>query len=282
MLQTSKGPAVFRLARRSEAEAIYEMYRAAVGSPFCAWDEFYPGREEVEADLASDGLFVLERDGEILGAISISPENEDDEFDCWTVRDNAHEFSRVVIASAHRGEGLSKLLVEGVLREFRQRGVPAVHISVSKGNLPAIRLYRRFGFAFLGEAEQFGGEYWLCEKRLSDEPGQRHMMRLQPGPFEQIKNGTKTIEMRLYDEKRAKIAVGDRIVFVQNATGGELECEVTGLYRYPSFEELYRHHDKGALGYAEEEPADPADMLTYYDKSDIEQYGVVGIEIKKL
>lgn len=107
-------------------------------------------------------------------------------------------------------------------------------------------------------------------------------MRLQSEPFEQIENGTKTIEMRLYDEKRAKLAVGDRIVFLNNRTGREMECEVVGLYRYPSFEELYRHHEKSALGYVGDEPADPADMLAYYDKSDIGKYGVVGIEIRKL
>ena len=41
-------------------------------------------------------------------------------------------------------------------------------------------------------------------------------MKLQPGPFEAIKNGTKTIEMRLWDEKRKHITVGDTIEFVND------------------------------------------------------------------
>ena len=36
-----------------------------------------------------------------------------------------------------------------------------------------------------------------------------HNMQLQPIPFEMIKNGTKTIELRLCDEKRRKIQIGD-------------------------------------------------------------------------
>ena len=32
-----------------------------------------------------------------------------------------------------------------------------------------------------------------------------HKMKLQESPFERIKNGTKTVEFRLYDEKRSKI-----------------------------------------------------------------------------
>ena len=40
-----------------------------------------------------------------------------------------------------------------------------------------------------------------------------HKMRLKESPFERIKNGTKTIEFRLYDEKRSKIKIGDQIEF---------------------------------------------------------------------
>ena len=40
-----------------------------------------------------------------------------------------------------------------------------------------------------------------------------HKMKLNEGPFERIKNGTKTIEFRLYDEKRQQIKVGDKIEF---------------------------------------------------------------------
>ena len=38
-----------------------------------------------------------------------------------------------------------------------------------------------------------------------------HEMRLDPDIFEEIKNGNKTIEYRLYDEKRRKIKAEDKI-----------------------------------------------------------------------
>ena len=40
-----------------------------------------------------------------------------------------------------------------------------------------------------------------------------HKMKLKESPFERIKNGTKTVEFRLYDEKRRKIKIGDQIEF---------------------------------------------------------------------
>lgn len=35
-----------------------------------------------------------------------------------------------------------------------------------------------------------------------------HKMKLQESPFERIKSRTKTVEFRLYDEKRIKINIG--------------------------------------------------------------------------
>ena len=40
-----------------------------------------------------------------------------------------------------------------------------------------------------------------------------HKMKLNEDPFERIKNGTKTIEFRLFDEKRQQIKIGDQIEF---------------------------------------------------------------------
>ena len=40
-----------------------------------------------------------------------------------------------------------------------------------------------------------------------------HKMKLNENPFERIKNGTKTVEFRLYDEKRQQIKIGYKIEF---------------------------------------------------------------------
>ena len=107
-----------------------------------------------------------------------------------------------------------------------------------------------------------------------------HEMKLRPLPFAAIKSGKKTVEMRLYDEKRAQIRCGDEIEFTCTDGGECLRCKVTGLFRYESFEELYRNHDKISIGYAQNEIADPKDMLAYYPQEEIKKYGVVAIGIE--
>lgn len=107
-----------------------------------------------------------------------------------------------------------------------------------------------------------------------------HKMDLWHESFEKIKSKSKTIELRLNDEKRALIKVGDIIEFTDTSNDQKLRCTVLELYRYADFETLYRKHDKLSIGYQENESADPADMLAYYSADKINKYGVVGIEIK--
>ncbi len=107
-----------------------------------------------------------------------------------------------------------------------------------------------------------------------------HEMRLHNSPFNLIKSGTKTIELRLNDEKRSLIKVGDKIEFTNRVTEEKIVVEVINLHKYNSFSELYKHFDKVSMGYREDEEADPKDMEQYYSKDEQDKYGVLGIEIK--
>lgn len=107
-----------------------------------------------------------------------------------------------------------------------------------------------------------------------------HKMNLWNDSFNSIKNKNKTIEMRLNDEKRSKIKIGDIIEFTNTTTLETMNVKVDNIYKYDDFEQLYRHHDKISIGYKEDDVADPNDMLMYYKKEDIKKYGVLGISVK--
>lgn len=108
----------------------------------------------------------------------------------------------------------------------------------------------------------------------------KHEMRLNNEPFNSIKSGTKTIEMRLYDEKRRLIKIGDIIEFTNRVTEEKICVDVVKLHIFNNFNELYKYFDKVLLGYNKNEEANPNDMIKYYSKEEQKEYGVVGIEIK--
>ena len=116
---------------------------------------------------------------------------------------------------------------------------------------------------------------------LSGQENTVHSMKLKPFPFEMIKKGQKTIELRLFDEKRQKIKVEDTIVFTNSATEEMLSAKVVKLHSFNSFGELYRALPLLQCGYTSEniDKATPADMEQYYSVEEQRKYGVVGIKL---
>jgi len=107
-----------------------------------------------------------------------------------------------------------------------------------------------------------------------------HKMKLQNLPFTCIKDGSKDIEMRLYDKKRKQINIGDIIEFTNVLDDEKISAKVVNLHNFNSFKELYDSFNKTRIGYKNNEEALPEDMEQYYSKEDIKKNGVVGIEIK--
>lgn len=104
-----------------------------------------------------------------------------------------------------------------------------------------------------------------------------HKMKLNESPFERIKNGSKTIEFRLYDEKRQKVKIGDKIEFLKLPDLQEkLLVDVTGLFKENTFYELFKK-----LYNNEEEIREKTNsMYEIYSKEKEIKYGVLGIKIK--
>ncbi len=106
-------------------------------------------------------------------------------------------------------------------------------------------------------------------------------MKLRREPFDNIINGIKTIELRLYDEKRQLINVGDKIMFsLIDGFSQQVETVVVKLHRFTSFRELFltNHFCKCGCGDLSIDEAVER-MRQYYTENEEEKYGIIGIEI---
>lgn len=106
-------------------------------------------------------------------------------------------------------------------------------------------------------------------------------MNLVPSAFKKIKDGSKTIELRLNDEKRQRINVEDTVVFNCSSTKDIITAQVSGLHKFSDFKELYNALPLEKCGYtvAELDTAHYTDMEQYYTKEQIKKYGALGIEL---
>lgn len=107
-----------------------------------------------------------------------------------------------------------------------------------------------------------------------------HEMNLQPKYFDFIKGGTKRIKLRLYDEKRQSIQLGDIIEFAKS-DDEKFKAEVIGLLRYDSFANLFEDFDISILADASMTKQELLEVLgEFYSEEKQAEFGVIGIRIK--
>ncbi len=109
-----------------------------------------------------------------------------------------------------------------------------------------------------------------------------HKMKLAASPFQMIKSGQKTIELRLYDEKRRILNVGDIIEFTDMSdNSSKITARVLKLHIFDDFTDLYGSLPLTKCGYTQGDllNAKPSDMDEFYSREEQERYGVVGIEL---
>ncbi len=111
-----------------------------------------------------------------------------------------------------------------------------------------------------------------------------HKMKLYDASYELIKKGIKTMELRLNDDKRKKIKVGDTLLFINTKTEKWLAVKVKRLYFYPTFKSLFEHvRNKKTMGFLNEAKSIDEMVLSmrkYYSEAMEKEYGVVGIEME--
>lgn len=105
-------------------------------------------------------------------------------------------------------------------------------------------------------------------------------MKLDSYSFKRIKNGNKTIELRLFDEKRKKLNLGDYIDFENS--NDKCSVEIIGLFRYNTFKRLLDDFDMSYFGreinYSKKEFL--IEMREIYSFENEKKYGVLGIKMK--
>ena len=102
--------------------------------------------------------------------------------------------------------------------------------------------------------------------------------------FEVVKSETKTVEVRVNDEKRRKLQVGDKITFLKRPDDIErIDAVIERLIYYDNFKTLvdnYTIEEIYLKGYTKEYFLDL--LKRFYSDEEVNKYGVVAISFKKI
>ena len=109
-----------------------------------------------------------------------------------------------------------------------------------------------------------------------------HNMKLMTKYFDYIKFGSKRIELRLNDEKRQNIKIGDEIIFEELVDNPRyLRTRVIDLYYENNFNDLIEKYDIELFADKHTTKKELIKLLNnIYSQEEQEKYGIVGIRIE--
>lgn len=230
--------------------------------------------------IAGKKTFALVRSGKVIGSLGIERYSESFSPELKNLKGREIGY---VLSKDYWGQGLMSEAVKRVLKYcFEELHLDFLVCGHFIENVRSARVMEKCGFTFfrrgnyltsMGETKEniltiaFPYSTGVIEMNLNEEP------------FAAIKSGRKTIEMRLNDEKRQSLRIGDEIRFLNFVTRKELLTRIISLEKFPSFKELYEHFPLEKLGYYRGQEGDYRDMEIYYSEDNIKKYGTLAIGI---
>ncbi len=128
--------------------AAYETYIPRIGKP--------PGPmlEDYQQVIRRHRVFVLEREGEVLGVLVLVRKG------VGLLLDN------VAVHPRHQGEGLGRRLIDFAEAEARRQGFAELELYTHERMTENIELYRRLGYVEIGRRTERGYQRVYMSKRL--------------------------------------------------------------------------------------------------------------------
>lgn len=168
---------IFRPARPGEEERILEIIRQAQAQMRAAgsdqWQDGYPAREDIEADIARGAGHVLCRtNGKVIayGALFFDGEPTYGEIrGAWITSGDYVVLHRLAVADGEKCRGAATEFLRRTASLARRRGTPAFRVDTNFDNRPMLHLMEKEQFVYCGKIRCRNGERMAFEKVL--DPG---------------------------------------------------------------------------------------------------------------
>lgn len=140
----------------------------------------YPTRTDAETGIQEKCLYVAVSDNRIVGSVILSHEPEQAYYSAEWQKDLDYEKVFVIYTFAvhpdYLKKGIGLRLLEFAEELAGKQGVSSLRLDVTENNIPAIRLYEKFQFRYIGRVDlglEACGPKWfkLYEKLLNVFPG---------------------------------------------------------------------------------------------------------------
>lgn len=148
---------MIRRAKISEISDILNLTRACafhmIKNGIQQWNEEYPSKEAFENDISRSELFVLEKNGLIIGSIVITT-SMDDEYQPiqWLTNDSKNIYiHRLSVLPDQQGKGYAQKLMDFAEHYAKENGFTSIRLDTFSQNKRNQRFYETRGYNKLGD-----------------------------------------------------------------------------------------------------------------------------------
>jgi GNAT superfamily N-acetyltransferase len=169
--EPAPGPLGIREADVGDTDPIVRLVRDCTGGMRAAgieqWDEVYPDRATIAADIGSRSAFVAAHQGELVGMVVLNEHQDPEYADVpWTCLGRPAVVHRLMVAPPWEGRGVGRALVQFVERRALAQGYGCIRLDAFSENPRALRLYEGSGYRRVGRVRFRKGLFDCFEKPL--------------------------------------------------------------------------------------------------------------------
>lgn len=162
---------VFDLGKASDIDELEQLYDdlndyLAKGENYPGWIKgIYPVRQNAIDGVKNSNLYVAKHNGKIVGSIILSNE-PDPAYDKakWEFESDYSDVIVIYTFVVHPQFlkcGVGKALMDFTIEHSIKTQAKSIRLDVYEGNMPAIRLYEKYGFKYIDTVDLGLGNYGL-------------------------------------------------------------------------------------------------------------------------
>lgn len=151
---------VIQLATMNDLTEIENLYEVVVDDlekniNYPGWKKsIYPTQNEAVRGIENNELYVVRYDEKIVGSVVINHEQEKNyQMANWKIDahdDEVYVIHTLAIDPGYKGLKIAQKLLEYAETLAKKNGVKTIRLDVRKGNVPAVKLYQRCGYNYVG------------------------------------------------------------------------------------------------------------------------------------
>jgi ribosomal protein S18 acetylase RimI-like enzyme len=146
-----------RLATLQDIEAIMQLVKLVLpimqATGNLQWDDTYPNADAFITDVKNEQLWVADFDGEIVGVIAITEQQEPEyaQVPGWDITEPAIVAHRLAVSPTMQGKGIAAALLRQCEVVARQKGISLIRLDTNTVNRPMQNLFLKLGYNLGGE-----------------------------------------------------------------------------------------------------------------------------------